>query len=63
MRTPALVLHARDDRACPFAQGRPTASTLRGSRFVALDGGNHILLADEPAWAVFLAEVEAFLAG
>jgi hypothetical protein len=32
------------------------------SRFVALDSSNHILLEDEPAWAVFLAEVEAFLA-
>jgi hypothetical protein len=29
---------------------------------VALDSSNHILLADEPAWPVFLREVEAFLA-
>jgi pimeloyl-ACP methyl ester carboxylesterase len=62
VRAPTLVLHARDDRRPPFAQGRLTASLIRGSRFVALDSCNHILLADEPAWPVFLREVEAFLA-
>jgi hypothetical protein len=39
-----------------------TASLIRNSRFVALDSPNHILLAQEPAWPVFLREVEAFLA-
>jgi pimeloyl-ACP methyl ester carboxylesterase len=62
VRTPTLVLHARDDGRPPFAQGRLTASTIPGSRFVALDSRNHVLLADEPAWPVFLREVEAFLA-
>jgi DNA-binding SARP family transcriptional activator/pimeloyl-ACP methyl ester carboxylesterase len=63
VRVPTLVLHARGDRRVPFAQGRLTASVIPGSRFVALDSSNHILLADEPAWPVFLREVEAFLAG
>jgi pimeloyl-ACP methyl ester carboxylesterase len=62
VRTPTLVLHARDDRRPPFAQGRLTASLIPGSRFVALDSCNHILLADEPAWPAFLREVQAFLA-
>ena len=31
------------------------------ARFVPLVGENHILLADEPAWPVFLAELHAFL--
>ena len=38
------------------------ASLIPDSRFVALDSSNHILLGDEPAWPIFLAEVEAFLA-
>ncbi|NYJ03751.1 alpha/beta hydrolase [Petropleomorpha daqingensis] len=62
VRAPALVLHAREDSAVPFAQGRWTASQLPNSRFLALDSPNHILLADEPAWPVFLREVETFLA-
>ncbi|HEX6246314.1 MAG TPA: alpha/beta fold hydrolase [Nocardioidaceae bacterium] len=62
VRAPTLVLHARDDRRPPFDQGRLLASLIPDSRFVALESSNHILLADEPAWPVFLAEVEAFLA-
>jgi DNA-binding SARP family transcriptional activator/pimeloyl-ACP methyl ester carboxylesterase len=62
VRAPTLVLHARRDGRPPFAQGVQIASTIRGSRFVALDSPNHVLLADEPAWPVFLREVEAFLA-
>ena len=62
VRAPTLVLHARDDHRPPFEQGRLLASLIPDSRFVALDSSNHILLADEPAWPLFLAEVEAFLA-
>jgi hypothetical protein len=29
---------------------------------VALEGRNHLLLEDEPAWPRFLAEVRSFLA-
>ena len=61
VQAPTLVLHARDDRRPPFAQGRLIASLIPDSRFVALDSSNHILLGDEPAWARFLTEVEAFL--
>ena len=61
VRTPTLVLHARDDRRPPFEQGRLLASLIPSSRFVALDSSNHILLGDEPAWLVFLSEVMAFL--
>jgi pimeloyl-ACP methyl ester carboxylesterase/DNA-binding CsgD family transcriptional regulator len=58
---PALVLHARDDRAVPYDEGRLLASLLPDARFVTLEGENHILQEAEPAWALFLAEVRAFL--
>ena len=38
------------------------AASIRGARLVALDSDNHIVLADEPAWQVFLDEVRRFLA-
>jgi DNA-binding SARP family transcriptional activator len=62
VKAPTLVLHARDDHRPPFEQGRLLASLIPDSRFVALDSSNHILLEDEPAWPVFMAELEAFLA-
>jgi DNA-binding SARP family transcriptional activator/pimeloyl-ACP methyl ester carboxylesterase len=62
VQAPSMVLHARDDRRAPFQQGRLFASLLPDCRFVALDSSNHILLAEEPAWQVFLREVDSFLA-
>lgn len=62
VRAPTLVLHARGDQRPPFDQGRLLADLIPGARFVALESRNHILLGDEPAWPVFVSEVEAFLA-
>ena len=59
---PTLVAHAREDRAVPFAEGRLLAAGIVGARFLPLDSGNHILLADEPAWPAFLSELHAFIA-
>lgn len=58
---PALVLHARHDRAVPYEEGRILASLLPDARFVTLDSDNHMLQEGEPAWGVFLAELRAFL--
>ena len=60
--SPTLVLHGRQDQVIPFSTGRRFAARLPDSRFVPLDSDNHILLANEPAWRVFVSEVEAFLA-
>ena len=58
---PTLVMHARDDALVPFAEGRLLATLIPGARFVALESRNHILLADEPAWTQFRAELRDFL--
>lgn len=62
VRVPTLVLHARDDGIVPFEEGRLLASLIPGAQFVPLEGRNHLLLADEPAWPSFLAEMRTFLA-
>jgi pimeloyl-ACP methyl ester carboxylesterase/DNA-binding CsgD family transcriptional regulator len=59
--TPTLVAHARDETAVPFAEGRLLAARIPGARFLPLQGHNHILLADEPAWPEFLAAMREFL--
>ncbi|MFQ5974363.1 MAG: alpha/beta fold hydrolase [Alphaproteobacteria bacterium] len=59
--TPTLVLHCRDDAAVPFQEGRRMAAMIPGARFVALEGRNHLILKDEPAWPRFLEEVRKFL--
>jgi DNA-binding winged helix-turn-helix (wHTH) protein/pimeloyl-ACP methyl ester carboxylesterase len=62
VRCPTLLLHARDELRVPFASARELAALVPGSRLVPLDSRNHILMADEPAWPVFLYELDAFLA-
>ena len=58
---PTIVFHCIHDRLVPFDQGRRLAASIPNARFVPLDSENHALLADEPAWAKFVSELEAFL--
>jgi DNA-binding NarL/FixJ family response regulator len=58
---PCLVMHPRQDASIPVEEGRLLAALLPEARFVQLESRNHILLAHEPAWGRFLAEVRAFL--
>jgi pimeloyl-ACP methyl ester carboxylesterase/DNA-binding CsgD family transcriptional regulator len=61
LKVPTLVLHALQDAVVPFSEGRLIASLIPGARFVPLEGQNHVMLEDEPAWGRFLAEVRSFL--
>jgi DNA-binding NarL/FixJ family response regulator len=54
-------VHARKDAAIRFGQGREIAAAIPGARFVELDSPNHLLLANEPAWARFCEIVDEFL--
>jgi len=59
---PTLVLHCREDAVQPFNEGRRMAAGIPGARFVPLEGRNHLILEDEPAWPRFMQEVGRFLA-
>jgi pimeloyl-ACP methyl ester carboxylesterase/DNA-binding CsgD family transcriptional regulator len=61
VRTPTLVLHARNDAVVPLSEGRLLASDIPGAQFVELDSRNHVLLEHEPAWARFQDAVLAFV--
>lgn len=58
---PTLILHARDDAMVEFERGRELATLIPGAQFVPLDGRNHLLLGDEPAWPRFLEALDTFL--
>jgi pimeloyl-ACP methyl ester carboxylesterase len=61
VRCPTLVLHATRDEVVPFEEGRLMAALIPGARFVPLESVNHVLLAHEPAWARFTAELGKFV--
>ncbi len=58
---PTLVVSCRNDMRVPSEGGEKIAATIPGARFVPLDSANHVLLPDEPAWAVFHTELASFL--
>jgi pimeloyl-ACP methyl ester carboxylesterase/DNA-binding CsgD family transcriptional regulator len=58
---PTLVLHARGDLVAPFEEGRRIAATVPSARLIPLESRNHLLLAHEPAWRLFIDEVRSFL--
>jgi len=62
VRSPTLVLHAKNDLRVSFEEGRLVAKLIPGARFVPLESRNHVLTEREPAWPVFLAAVRQFLA-
>jgi pimeloyl-ACP methyl ester carboxylesterase/DNA-binding CsgD family transcriptional regulator len=59
--TPTLVIHVREDAMVPFEEGRRLAALIPRSTFVPLEGRNHIMLEDEPAWTRFIQEMHAFI--
>jgi pimeloyl-ACP methyl ester carboxylesterase/DNA-binding winged helix-turn-helix (wHTH) protein len=61
VEAPTLVLHSRDELRVPLEQARRLAALIPHARFVPLASRNHLLRADEPAWDVFLGEVDSFL--
>jgi pimeloyl-ACP methyl ester carboxylesterase len=61
LTVPTLVLHSRDDAMVPFEEGRQLAAAIPGSRFVALESRNHVLLPSDPAHDRFLEEMHSFL--
>jgi len=42
VRAPTLVLHRREDRAAPLAQGRALAAAIPGAELVELEGRSHL---------------------
>lgn len=61
LRVPTLVLHCDGDRVVPVELGRLLAAEIPGARYVSLSSNNHLLLAEEPAWRMFLQELGGFL--
>jgi class 3 adenylate cyclase/pimeloyl-ACP methyl ester carboxylesterase len=60
---PTLVMHRREDAMQPFEEGRRLAAAIPNSRFVALEGRNHVILSNEKEWPRFHSEIRDFLAG
>ncbi|MBK5115545.1 MAG: alpha/beta fold hydrolase [Thermoleophilia bacterium] len=61
VQQPTLVTHLEGDLIVPFDEGRLLAAEIPGACFAPLPGRNHVPLADEPAWPIFLERLVEFL--
>lgn len=61
VRCPTLILHSRGDLRVPKTQAQELAALIPDSELRLLHSRNHVLTADEPAWQLFLSEVDRFL--
>jgi pimeloyl-ACP methyl ester carboxylesterase/DNA-binding CsgD family transcriptional regulator len=61
VKTPTVILHAREDAVVPIEEGRLLATAIPGAEFIELDSRNHVLLESEPAWQRFREAVVGFL--
>jgi class 3 adenylate cyclase/pimeloyl-ACP methyl ester carboxylesterase len=61
VKVPTLVMHSRQEARVPFEAGRRMAAGIPGARFVPLESRNHLILENEPAFALFLEEIRSFL--
>jgi pimeloyl-ACP methyl ester carboxylesterase len=57
---PTLILHARDDQVVPLGESALMSREIPGAEFIVLDSPNHVLQADEPAWASFTEHLLSF---
>ncbi|WP_114284521.1 alpha/beta fold hydrolase [Candidatus Halocynthiibacter alkanivorans] len=61
VKVPTLILRSRNDAIAPIEDSQILAAEIQGSRFVSLESDNHILLEQEPAWPLFVEQVQEFL--
>jgi pimeloyl-ACP methyl ester carboxylesterase/DNA-binding winged helix-turn-helix (wHTH) protein len=61
IKIPTLVMHCRNDAAQPLEESRILAAGIPGSRFVMLEGRNHLVLESDPGWNRLLDEIREFL--
>ncbi|MGD8428403.1 MAG: alpha/beta fold hydrolase [Balneolaceae bacterium] len=60
IEVPTIIFHVTGDRLVPFEEGRKLAGLIDHARFIPLEGNNHILLENEPAWEKFLDQARDF---
>lgn len=61
VRCPTMIFHSKDEAAVPFREGQLLASRIPGSRLIELPSRNHLVIPQEPAWAIFVRELHKYL--
>jgi len=61
IRSPTLVIHARDDGVQPLEQAYRLATQIPKARFLMLDSRNHVIVPGEKAWDELFEALTGFI--
>jgi len=62
LKTPALIIHCREDRIVPFEEGRLLASLIPGAKFLPFPTRTHYFPLDDELTYRMAEEIERFAA-
>ena len=61
IKAPTLVIHSRNDQAVSIEHSKEIAACIPNARLFSLESRNHIILSNDPAWQVYMEEIDHFL--
>ena len=58
---PTLIFHNINDARVPISESKFMAANIKNSKFVPLNGNNHVILENDEGWPIFQKELKNFL--
>ena len=58
---PTLIFHNINDARVPISESKFMAANIKNSKFVPLNGNNHVILEGDGGWPIFKEELKNFL--
>ena len=58
---PTLIFHNINDARVPISESKFMAANIKNSKFVPLNGNNHVILEGDEGWPIFKDELKNFL--
>ena len=61
LNIPTIIFHSTNDARVPISESKFMAANIKNSKFVPLNGNNHVILEGDEGWPVFKEEFKNFL--
>lgn len=61
LNIPTIIFHIKNDARVPISESKFMAANIKNSKFVPLNGNNHVILDNDEGWPIFQKELKNFL--
>ena len=61
LNIPTIIFHIKNDARVPISESKFMAANIKNSKFVPLNGNNHVILENDEGWPIFQKELKNFL--